>query len=101
MARVGTNTNSNDPQSLRSRVFVGNIDPSMSREEIESIFHRYGSVSALSVHKGFAFVQYNDELSARAAVFGENNKKYRSKYLGEHPCGIMLYLGIAVIPGNP
>ncbi|XP_008394760.1 RNA-binding Raly-like protein isoform X1 [Poecilia reticulata] len=66
-------TNKNDPRSLNSRVFIGNLNTAIVKKtDIEVIFAKYGKIVGCSVHKGYAFVQYINERNARAAVAGEN-----------------------------
>ncbi|XP_018596468.1 RNA-binding Raly-like protein isoform X2 [Scleropages formosus] len=66
-------TNKNDPRSLNSRVFIGNLNTAIvKKSDIEVIFAKYGKIVGCSVHKGYAFVQYMSERNARAAVAGEN-----------------------------
>ncbi|XP_053845316.1 RNA-binding Raly-like protein isoform X2 [Vidua macroura] len=66
-------TNKNDPKSINSRVFIGNLNTAIVKKgDIEEIFAKYGKIVGCSVHKGYAFVQYMSERHARAAVAGEN-----------------------------
>nr|KAF6326628.1 RALY RNA binding protein like [Pipistrellus kuhlii] len=66
-------TNKNDPKSINSRVFIGNLNTAIVKKaDIEAIFSKYGKIVGCSVHKGYAFVQYLSERHARAAVAGEN-----------------------------
>ncbi|XP_029447433.1 RNA-binding Raly-like protein isoform X1 [Rhinatrema bivittatum] len=68
-------TNKNDPKSINSRVFIGNLNTAIVKKaDIEAIFAKYGKVVGCSVHKGYAFVQYMSERHARAAVTGENSR---------------------------
>ncbi|NXQ24426.1 RALY protein, partial [Alaudala cheleensis] len=68
-------TNKNDPKSINSRVFIGNLNTALvKKSDVESIFCKYGRVVGCSVHKGYAFVQYSSERHARAAVLGENGR---------------------------
>ncbi|XP_047223020.1 RNA-binding Raly-like protein isoform X2 [Girardinichthys multiradiatus] len=68
-------TNKNDPRSLNSRVFIGNLNTAVvTKADIEAIFAKYGKIVGCSVHKGYAFVQYASERNARAAVAGENSR---------------------------
>lgn len=68
-------TNKNDPKSINSRVFIGNLNTSVvKKSDVETIFAKYGRVAGCSVHKGYAFVQYANERHARAAVLGENGR---------------------------
>ncbi|XP_067096983.1 RNA-binding protein Raly [Osmerus mordax] len=68
-------TNKNDPKSINSRVFIGNLNTAVvKKSDVETIFSKYGRVLGCSVHKGFAFVQYASERHARGAVIGENGR---------------------------
>ncbi|KAM4688085.1 RNA-binding Raly-like protein isoform 2-T3 [Discoglossus pictus] len=68
-------TNKNDPKSINSRVFIGNLNTGIVKKtDIEAIFAKYGKIVGCSVHKGYAFVQYISERHARAAVSGENSR---------------------------
>ncbi|KAH8874163.1 Heterogeneous nuclear ribonucleoproteins C1/C2 [Schistosoma japonicum] len=90
MIGVSNITNRTDPNSLKSRVFVGNLNTvHMSKTELESIFSKYGAVVGISVHKGYAFIQYANETNARAAVIGEDSKTYYNMVLGTHWQGMV------------
>ncbi|XP_031423905.1 RNA-binding protein Raly isoform X2 [Clupea harengus] len=68
-------TNKNDPKSINSRIFIGNLNTAVvKKSDVETIFSKYGRVLGCSVHKGFAFVQYAGERHARGAVIGENGR---------------------------
>ncbi|KAJ3595569.1 hypothetical protein NHX12_004872, partial [Muraenolepis orangiensis] len=68
-------TNKTDPRSLNSRVFIGNLNTLLvTKADVEAIFAKYGKIVGCSVHKGFAFVQYANERTARAAVGGEDGR---------------------------
>ncbi|KAG7478215.1 hypothetical protein MATL_G00078440 [Megalops atlanticus] len=68
-------TNKNDPKSINSRVFIGNLNTAVvKKSDVETIFSKYGRVLGCSVHKGYAFVQYASERHARGAVIGENGR---------------------------
>ncbi|XP_078253387.1 RNA-binding Raly-like protein isoform X1 [Rhinoraja longicauda] len=68
-------TNKNDPRSINSRVFIGNLNTAIVKKtDIEAIFAKYGKIVGCSVHKGYAFVQYLNERNARSAVAGENSR---------------------------
>ncbi|KTG42689.1 hypothetical protein cypCar_00004261 [Cyprinus carpio] len=76
-------TNKNDPRSLNSRVFIGNLNTAIVKKtDIEVIFAKYGKIVGCSVHKGYAFVQYMSERNARAAVAGENTRIIAGQPLG-------------------
>ncbi|KAJ0047413.1 hypothetical protein NL108_003901 [Boleophthalmus pectinirostris] len=71
----GNVTNKNDPHSLNSRVFIGNLNTLLvTKADVEAIFAKYGKIVGCSVHKGYAFVQYVSERNARAAVAGEDGR---------------------------
>ncbi|XP_014825478.1 PREDICTED: heterogeneous nuclear ribonucleoprotein C-like isoform X2 [Poecilia mexicana] len=68
-------TNKNDPHSLNSRVFIGNLNTLLvTKADVEAIFSKYGKIVGCSIHKGYAFVQYSNERNARAAVAGEDGR---------------------------
>lgn len=68
-------TNKNDPHSLNSRVFIGNLNTLLvTKTDVEAIFAKYGKIVGCSVHKGYAFVQYANERNARSAVAGEDGR---------------------------
>lgn len=76
-------TNKNDPKSINSRVFIGNLNTAVvKKSDVESIFSKYGRVLGCSVHKGYAFVQYASERHARGAVIGENGRVLAGQTLG-------------------
>lgn len=77
-------TNKNDPKSINSRVFIGNLNTAVvKKSDVETIFSKYGRVLGCSVHKGYAFVQYASERHARGAVIGENGRVLAGQTLGE------------------
>lgn len=77
-------TNKNDPKSINSRVFIGNLNTAIVKKvDIEAIFSKYGKIVGCSVHKGYAFVQYMSERHARAAVAGENSRIIAGQPLGK------------------
>nr|XP_034806844.1 heterogeneous nuclear ribonucleoprotein C-like 2 [Pan paniscus]XP_054961445.1 heterogeneous nuclear ribonucleoprotein C-like 2 [Pan paniscus] len=73
-------TNKMDPHSMNSRVFIGNLNTLVvKKSDVEVIFSKYGKIAGCSVHKGFAFVQYDKEKNARAAVAGEDGRMIASQ----------------------
>uniref|UniRef100_A0A0B6ZRM9 RRM domain-containing protein n=1 Tax=Arion vulgaris TaxID=1028688 RepID=A0A0B6ZRM9_9EUPU len=74
---VSSCTNSNDPTSMDSRLFVGNLNTIvLSKEDIEDIFGHYGLILGISMHKGYAFVQFCHPDEARRAGANEDGKIY-------------------------
>ncbi|XP_071495448.1 heterogeneous nuclear ribonucleoprotein C-like [Diadema antillarum] len=73
---IGTSTNSQDPAAKASRVFIGNLNPlHADRQQIFEIFREYGTITGISLHKGYGFVQFTSELEARAAVEAEHGRR--------------------------
>ncbi|VDO01595.1 unnamed protein product [Rodentolepis nana] len=96
MFGVSNVTNRMDPNSLRSRLFVGNLNTIyMQKHELEAIFQKYGQVIGISVHKGYAFVQYSNELSARAALNNEDGKVYFNMELG-----VLIFSAFVILINN-
>lgn len=64
-----SNTNSQNPQLKRARLFVGNINPNVTRRnDLVKLFSNYGDVLGVSVHNGFAFIQMDEERAANRAI---------------------------------
>ena len=83
-ASHGSETNKNDPRSLRCRVFIGNLPTDkMSRQDVEKIFMRHGKVTGVSIHNNYGFVQYADEAGADEAVAKEHGQVLFGKKVGE------------------
>ncbi|XP_071957690.1 polyadenylate-binding protein 1-A-like [Antedon mediterranea] len=75
-------TNSNDPKSKASRVFLGNLNTGVvKRPDIQHAFGKYGQILGISLHNGFGFVQYNNENSAIKAVNEEQGRVMASQPL--------------------
>lgn len=73
----------NDPSTAHCRVFVGNLNTiAMTKEDVEAIFCKYGRVTGISIHKGYAFVQYARPMDARRARGIEDGKTYAGQTLG-------------------
>lgn len=71
------------------RVFIGNIDPSVTLEDIEQLFDGYGKVlEPIRMHKGYAFVQYDNTDSAESAIRERNGT-----VLGGKPIDVQLARG--------
>ncbi|XP_063816532.1 nuclear receptor coactivator 5 isoform X2 [Pseudophryne corroboree] len=74
----GNRTDSEDPNELDRRIFVGNLPTSrMTKKEMEEMFSRYGKISALTMLHGYGFVQYERQEDADAAVIAENGRIYK------------------------
>eukprot|EP00092_Neocalanus_flemingeri_P011216 GFUD01012082.1.p1 GENE.GFUD01012082.1~~GFUD01012082.1.p1 ORF type:complete len:277 (+),score=53.60 GFUD01012082.1:149-979(+) len=75
MSKVGNQTSSQDPQAVNSRAFVGNLNTfQVVKTDVEKIFQKYGRIAGISMHKGYAFVQFTSPFDARSACLGEDGK---------------------------
>ena len=84
MGKISNITNGTDPASTNSRVFVGNLNTfTLTKDDVECVFKRYGRIIGISMHKGYAFVQYTTEYDARNAVAGEDQRVYATQAIGE------------------
>ncbi|GJQ71004.1 hypothetical protein Trydic_g917 [Trypoxylus dichotomus] len=93
MSKVGNQTNSQDPQAVNSRVFVGNLNTfQCSKTDVERMFQRYGRLAGISMHKGYAFVQFTNPFDARSACLGEDGRTVLSQILDHKRHGSCLAL---------
>lgn len=62
-------TSSTSEDAIRSRVFVGHLDTERcTRSQMTSLFSRCGRVKAVSMHRGYGFVQYHTKQGAQRAL---------------------------------
>ena len=66
-----------------SKLYVGNLDYSVSTEELEQLFSNYGVVKGANIieGRGFGFVEMADEGSASAAIQGLNGTEFEGRTL--------------------
>lgn len=70
-----------DPETAYMRVFVGNINTqSVTKEMLQRMFQKFGFISAVSIHRGFAFVQFQDYYCAQRAANTMNGKLIGDQY---------------------
>ncbi|KAJ6634664.1 Heterogeneous nuclear ribonucleoprotein C [Pseudolycoriella hygida] len=82
MSKLSNQTNSQDPQAVNSRVFVGNLNTfQCSKTDVERMFQKYGRLAGISMHKGYAFVQFTNPFDARNACHGEDGRTILSQLL--------------------
>jgi len=59
MSKVGNQTNSQDPQAVNSRVFVGNLNTfQCSKTDVERMFQRYGRLAGEFIAETFISIQF-------------------------------------------
>jgi len=75
LCKVGNQTSSVDPQAVNSRAFVGNLNTfQVTKTDVEKVFQRYGRIAGISMHKGYAFIQFTGPFDARSACLGEDGR---------------------------
>lgn len=58
MSKLSNQTNSQDPQAVNSRVFVGNLNTfQCSKTDVERMFQRYGRLVGKFKLKKFCFIR--------------------------------------------
>lgn len=76
-------TNSKSPNDMKSRIFIGNLNTNLlTKRQLHVIFSAYGEIAAMSMHKGFAFVQYKDEMDALNAVYAQDGRILAGQAIG-------------------
>ena len=55
-------------------LFVANISPNTTIEDLEDIFYKYGKISRCDIKKGYAFIEYVDKHDAEDAMQECNGK---------------------------
>lgn len=67
-----------------TRVFIGNVDNAhVTKADLRNIFEKYGKLQEEPrLHKGFAFVQYDNTKSAEEAIKNENGRLLGNKRIG-------------------
>jgi len=64
--------------SFRSTLYVGNVAYSSTEADF-AIFTQYGNVLSVDIKRGFAFVKYDTQESAQAAIEGANNLLFNGR----------------------
>lgn len=74
---------------MNTKLYVGNLDYSVTDTQLEELFSPYGTVVSASVivdkhsgrSKGFGFVEMADAASAKAAIDALNGSKFQDRDL--------------------
>lgn len=61
-----------NPITAPSRIFIGGIPKAVIAEDLDNKFSKYGKILGLVINSGFAFIQYETEQEAHAAIQAEN-----------------------------
>ncbi|MBN1150362.1 RNA-binding protein [candidate division WOR-3 bacterium] len=64
-----------------SRLYVGNLAYSVTKEELQSLFQEFGEVKEINIieGKGFGFVEMSDSNSASKAKDSLDGKEFKSR----------------------
>ena len=70
----------------KNKLFVSSLDPSVTRQDLQEIFGKFGKLTAVRVPtyrnghaKGIAFVDFEDEVSAATALVKSDNMTIKNK----------------------
>jgi RNA recognition motif-containing protein len=75
------------------KLYVGNLSYNAGEDELRQLFSQYGTVESVAVitdrdtgrSKGFAFVEFNNDQEAQAAISGLNGKEMSGRSLTVSP----------------
>ena len=84
---------------IMSRVYVGTLDPNVTKEQLEDEARQFGKVEDIWIARnpaGFAFITYEDLRDAEDAVRGMAGKR-----IGEQRCAWSSPRTVAAVPLAP
>ncbi len=85
MSKVGNQTNSQDPQAVNSRIFVGNLNTfQCSKTDVERMFQRYGRLAGKSNSENKNPKKLG-RVSPRHVIY-QKKKKKKKRRLSPDPC---------------
>lgn len=73
-----------DPSTAGSRVFIGHLQSEdTTKAELEEHFSKYGKVVGSLINRGFGFVQFDSEESAKSAIQKEDGAVFKGRRIGK------------------
>lgn len=70
-----------DPATVNSRIYVGNIDETVTPEQLEEHFKSQGTILGVVVQRGFGFIQFKDDKSAQLAIQNKHGVLFQGRKL--------------------
>ncbi|KAJ8925027.1 hypothetical protein NQ315_001198 [Exocentrus adspersus] len=61
-----------NPATAASRIYIGSLAKTVIADDLEAKFRVHGTILGLVLNTGFAFIQFDNENEAQAAIKGEN-----------------------------
>ncbi|CAF1122304.1 unnamed protein product [Rotaria sordida] len=78
---IRTYTMSGSVKVVKTKLFIGNLDPATQPGELNELFSSFGNVLEASVIKDYGFIHYGSIEEAEKAVLALNNKEFHGKRL--------------------
>lgn len=80
---------------MKNRLYVGNLDPKVSKKQLIELFSQVGKVKKVhvvtdketGVSKGFGFVELNNHKEAKKAIERLNGKELEGKPINVNEAG--------------
>lgn len=70
-----------DPATANCRIYVGNLDETITSDSLEEHFKKHGKVIGVIVQRGFGFIQFEEETSAQEAIKNEHGVTFQGRKL--------------------
>lgn len=70
-----------DPSTVSKRIYIGNLDESVTKENLEELFKKHGNVLGVDVHRGFGFIQYEEDKGAQLAIQNQHGVMFQGRKL--------------------
>lgn len=68
-----------DPATENSRVYVGNLLENITSPDLTTHFSKYGVIRGVLINRGFGFIQFENDASAKSAIQNENNTIFQGR----------------------